>query len=586
MRKVTLFIISLLAVCHLAYASGMASRFEPDEMDDPLYTYLTRFDNIMSDMCKRKGAVVDSVRYTGSDIYKAGGFEWQRGSGRGWTTGIRTKVAQVGAKDAKKILDLFHDISEENFVNLKENHATTFFENSNTFYAFDYDPAARILCLLKVVAEDELSVPYSWKTETFVDATLSSEKTKQSSPFEAASENQMRLLALSRLWAGARRNYVFMNKVRLNWDSVYVSMMPKIEAAASEEEVMNLLQRMAALLGDGHTYVNTDGYTSLPIVTRLIDGRPYVVSVASNRIEDLGVKRGMEVRRINELPVDRYVTEEVIPTISSSTPQWTMEKAYGENLLRGFDGDSVYVTFADGDREFTLPFVYGKPRWRSTTNTPLFDFRTLHDGIAYLRIDNFMDYSFQRKFDKLYPEILKSKGLIIDLRQNPGGNSGNGDYILRHLSSDSIQTASWSSPLYMPAYASWGRDLGSYESKGDKMPPIDSIKHYTQPIVILVDGGTFSAAEDFCSVFRGMNRGVIVGTPTGGSTGNGVRVQLLPSGVFANICSKHDVGADGVEFVGIGIIPDIEARETYESFFSNRNDNAVEAALRYLQSVR
>lgn len=88
------------------------------------------------------------------------------------------------------------------------------------------------------------------------------------------------------------------------------------------------------------------------------------------------------------------------------------------------------------------------------------------------------------------------------------------------------------------------------------MSPIHDSTPYLGEIILLTDRGTFSAAEDFCSLFRGMKRGLIVGTPTGGSTGNGVRVKLTKD-IYANICSKHDKMPDGTEFVGIGILPDI-----------------------------
>ena len=168
------------------------------------------------------------------------------------------------------------------------------------------------------------------------------------------------------------------------------------------------------------------------------------------------------------------------------------------------------------------------------------------------------------------------------MRDNGGGNSGNADYILRHFSHDSIRTDSWRTPMYMPAFASWGYPLKWYISPSGKMAPFNDRTIYDKPIVLLVNAGTFSAAEDFCSVFRGMKRGLIVGTPTGGSTGNGVRIELIPGKNYVNICSKHDKGADGTEFVGIGIIPDHEVAETYKSFFKDKYDAAITASLKIL----
>ena len=66
---------------------------------------------------------------------------------------------------------------------------------------------------------------------------------------------------------------------------------------------------------------------------------------------------------------------------------------------------------------------------------------------------------------------------------------------------------------YMPAYVSWGRQPSVYVSSSGKVPPIEDKSPYLKPIVVVIDRGTFSAAEDFCALFRGMNRGLIAGTP-------------------------------------------------------------------------
>ena len=137
--------------------------------------------------------------------------------------------------------------------------------------------------------------------------------------------------------------------------------------------------------------------------------------------------------------------------------------------------------------------------------------------------------------------------------------------------------------MYIPAYASWNMKQPWYESHSEYMQPAKGKTIYTKPIILLVNAGTFSAAEDFVSLFRGMKRGLIVGEPTGGSTGNGVRVELQPGVSYANICSKHDTAPDGTEFVGIGHKPDITVSETYDSYFNAPHDNAISTALGLLK---
>lgn len=137
--------------------------------------------------------------------------------------------------------------------------------------------------------------------------------------------------------------------------------------------------------------------------------------------------------------------------------------------------------------------------------------------------------------------------------------------------------------MYIPAYASWSMKQPWHEAESEYMPPVEGKAIYDKPIAVLVNQGTFSAAEDFCTVFIGMKRGKLIGTMTGGSTGNGVRVELISGHTHVNICSKHDVMPDGTEFVGIGIHPDIEVKETYKSYFKGDEDAAIKEALQHLR---
>lgn len=69
------------------------------------------------------------------------------------------------------------------------------------------------------------------------------------------------------------------------------------------------------------------------------------------------------------------------------------------------------------------------------------------------------------------------------------------------------------------------------------------------------------------SSFRQFRNGedLIIGTPTGGSTGQPVTIDL-GYGYMARICARDEWLPDGNEFIGIGIIPDIVVEETAEIF--------------------
>lgn len=98
-------------------------------------------------------------------------------------------------------------------------------------------------------------------------------------------------------------------------------------------------------------------------------------------------------------------------------------------------------------------------------------------------------------------------------------------------------------------------------------------------MVLLVNSCTFSAAENFAALFRNANRGPIIGTPTGGSTGNPIMIDL-GWGYYGKICTRHERLADGTEFIGVGIQPDIFVEES-ESVLHG-DDNVLKKALETL----
>ncbi|RZK30066.1 MAG: hypothetical protein EOO63_07645, partial [Hymenobacter sp.] len=78
----------------------------------------------------------------------------------------------------------------------------------------------------------------------------------------------------------------------------------------------------------------------------------------------------------------------------------------------------------------------------------------------------------------------------------------------------------------------------------------------------------------------GLKRGILVGEPTGGSTGQPLAFAL-PGGIMARVCTKRDAYPDGTEWNGIGILPTVPARPTVAALQAGR-DPVLEAALRAL----
>ena len=202
------------------------------------------------------------------------------------------------------------------------------------------------------------------------------------------------------------------------------------------------------------------------------------------------------------------------------------------------------------------------------------------------------------------------KGIIIDVRENSGGNSYTAAKILRYFTSkdtlvgfmsktkeyrasfkasrvkkipeDIDQYSEGGQKFYREAFNIYQNnhwyDLGTYTVKNNI-----SDQKINVPIVVLMGNHTISAAEDFI-VMADMtleDEVVLVGNKTFGSTGQPLFFRF-PQGGVARIVSKYVAYPDGKEFVGIGIEPDIYVKKTINDLINN-NDPELNKAIEILR---
>ena len=169
--------------------------------------------------------------------------------------------------------------------------------------------------------------------------------------------------------------------------------------------------------------------------------------------------------------------------------------------------------------------------------------------------------------------------MLIDVRRNGGGSSKFGMVVLSYLTRAPIAGTLG----FVRGEEAYTRAQGGGYVKWSPVPgngePYRAAREqvFTGPVAVLTGAQTFSAAEDFTAAYKMMKRGIIVGEATGGSTGQPLRFDL-PGGGKARICVKRDVYPDGTSFVGKGIAPDIEVRETVAGLRAGR-DPVLERAL-------
>jgi C-terminal processing protease CtpA/Prc len=299
----------------------------------------------------------------------------------------------------------------------------------------------------------------------------------------------------------------------------------------------------------------------------------------------------------------------VAPYISSSTDYVLKDWAIS-GLLKGREGDTYNVKIKKpGDVIISLNLTHKKtdeedvyPAFEAPKN--LMDFKWQNNQVAYISLNSFADKKIDSLFIDKLPELYKAKAMIIDLRYNGGGNTEIGTAILKYLTNDTALYGSKSrSRQHIPSYKAWGKFIEvtdpvnnewekkawlsyhdqyyyNFEYEADTVKL--NAKRIVMPTVILIGHSTASAAEDFLIYADNQKHMIKMGTNSFGSTGQPYMFDL-PGGGSARVCTKQDMYPDGREFVGCGIKPDIEVKQTLQDYLQKK-DAVLDRALEYLNS--
>ncbi len=210
------------------------------------------------------------------------------------------------------------------------------------------------------------------------------------------------------------------------------------------------------------------------------------------------------------------------------------------NSMRGAAGSQTRLTVMRESSAEPLNFTLT----RETIRVSSIKVRTLEPDYYYLRISTFQADTGLELSRKLGEAMKASdgnaKGLVLDLRSNPGG-----------LLNAAIEAAD--------AFLDDGlivstRGRSAYSSSEFKATKGDLLKG--APIVILVDGGTASAAEVLAGALRDHRRALVAGTTTFGK-GSVQTVLPLDNGDAIKVTTARYYTPNGTSIQASGIVPDV-----------------------------
>jgi carboxyl-terminal processing protease len=165
--------------------------------------------------------------------------------------------------------------------------------------------------------------------------------------------------------------------------------------------------------------------------------------------------------------------------------------------------------------------------------------KMLNNNIGYISLSTFIsnDASHEFRIALTNPKLAKADGLVIDLRDNPGG-----------LLSNALEIAD----MLLE-----GGAIVTTVSRHGRHTDISSSEPLTrQPIVMLVDEESASASEILASALKDNGRAVIVGNKTYGK-GLVQEINRLPGGSAIHITVSRYLTPSGTDINKVGVIPDV-----------------------------
>jgi len=199
--------------------------------------------------------------------------------------------------------------------------------------------------------------------------------------------------------------------------------------------------------------------------------------------------------------------------------------------IRGKVDTPVELAIKHGDLNKTLNITRKEISIHAVTA------KLLDSGVGYIQLSTFIASDASREFRKALQVLANADGIVIDVRDNPGG-----------LLSNALEI----SDMLLENGA-----IVSTISRHGKHTDVSSGDPLTRkPIAVLVDEDSASASEILASALQDNGRGVIVGTRTYGK-GLVQEINRLPSGAAVHITVSRYLTPGGSDINKVGVVPDI-----------------------------
>lgn len=356
-----------------------------------------------------------------------------------------------------------------------------------------------------------------------------------------------------------KENYSLYESKHIDMDSLGTVFGQRISGReiVTKYEYAMLLREYFASLKCGHADIWGLNCYFAPYSTRFIEKRIFI-DIASDWLEKQGFKKYDEIIAINGESTPEWL-DSTRRYFNASTYEYQLYSA-SQDALCSYRPEPLVITVLR-ERDMVMDIAFNPAEYDNSEDGSKFNYniiesKALSGSTALISIRS-MEGDVATQFKKVYKQYSDFPNLIIDLRDNTGGNSLNGELICRYL-------------IEQPQNAC----VSHLTIKPKK-------NHYTGNLYVLIGTETFSAAESFAIDLKESGNAVFVGTPTAGDTGNGPEMFQSENGIAFRIPTREPrLSQKGFPLEGEGVQPDYYVEQTVEDYL-----HGIDTQMEYVLSL-
>ncbi len=369
---------------------------------------------------------------------------------------------------------------------------------------------------------------------------------------ESEATRESRLRVFDEVWETVRARYYDPALNGVDWQTSRERFRLLAAEAAGQAELYAALRRMLVQLRDPHTRIFAPGENAdwrvqrtifVGFTAREVGGEFLVATVERGSVpERAGVRVGDVILRVDGETASAIVARRAGEQ-ATAAPSTSRALAVARLFDGPFDSPAVIVLRGASGRERTV-----RLRRELRTRAPEFHARLTHGGIGGARFNVFTQETAARFVRALKDELKGARGLVIDLRENGGGDT---------------EAMTDIASLFLPN----GLGLGRFTDRDGRIPlephtrarlfsAADAPTIFAGPVVVLTSARTASASEVFAAALKERGRATVLGEATCGCVLGIRRRHTLPDGGLLDISEMDYRTARGLRLEGAGLQPD------------------------------